>query len=64
MTTVATAALAGSRPNAELYAGNREPTLTEVLNDPIVQRRMASDGVAVVSVEAVIREARGRLGAA
>ncbi|SDG65155.1 hypothetical protein [Roseospirillum parvum] len=61
--TVPDARPAADRPDADLYAGNHEPTLNEVLNDPIVRRRMASDGVAVVSVEAVIREARRRLAA-
>ncbi|WP_141400618.1 hypothetical protein [Magnetospirillum sp. 15-1] len=41
--------------------GGVEPTLDEVMADPIVHRLMARDGVALDSLNSLIAEVRGRL---
>jgi hypothetical protein len=41
--------------------GNAEPSLEEVMADPIVHRLMARDGVALDSLNSLIDEIRGRL---
>ncbi len=43
------------------YAGSEEPTLNELLNDPIMQRLLDSDGIAPESLRAVLDDARARL---
>lgn len=48
---------------ANVYAGREEPCLNEVIDDPIVRRLMASDGVHVDHLLEVIGAAQGRLSA-
>jgi hypothetical protein len=46
-----------------VYIGNREPTLLEILNDPVARLLMASDGLQVEEVLAHVDAARRRLAA-
>jgi hypothetical protein len=46
---------------ARLFAGNREPSLKDVMSDPIVRRLLASDNVAVDHMQRLIAEMQGRL---
>jgi len=56
------AASSGSRARAAAYFGsNAEPSLDEVMADPIVHRLMARDGVGLESLNILIAEVRGRL---
>ncbi|WP_043745632.1 hypothetical protein [Paramagnetospirillum magneticum] len=56
------AALGGRSARAiAYYSGGREPSLDEVMSDPIVHRLMARDGVALESLTTLIAEVRGRL---
>ncbi|KIL98015.1 hypothetical protein CCC_01076 [Paramagnetospirillum magnetotacticum MS-1] len=43
------------------YEGCAEPTLDEVMADPIIHRLMDRDGVALESLTTLIAEVRGRL---
>ena len=43
------------------FSGNGEPSLDEVMGDPMVLRLMARDGVAVAALRSLIAEVRGRL---
>jgi|GEM_PF-3195588 len=44
-----------------VYAGNAEPPLDELVNDPIVRDLMARDGVGLASLCGLIAEVRRRL---
>jgi hypothetical protein len=44
-----------------VYLGNREPTLHEILDDPVARLLMASDGLQVEEVLADVDAARRRL---
>ncbi|MEO0036547.1 MAG: hypothetical protein RLZZ501_2570 [Pseudomonadota bacterium] len=46
---------------AGAYAGNAEPPLDELVNDPMVRGLMARDGVALDSLCGLIAEVRRRL---
>lgn len=55
-------AIGGRSARTFAYCGGGiEPTLDEVMADPIVHRLMARDGVAVDSLNSLIAEVRGRL---
>lgn len=43
------------------FAGNLEPSLEDVMADPIIHRLMDRDGVAVDTLTSLIAEVRGRL---
>lgn len=43
------------------YAGNAEPSLDEVIDDPMVRHLMARDGVVVESLMSLLDEVRLRL---
>lgn len=43
------------------FTGNAEPSLAEVMGDPIVRGLMARDGVLPESLQGLIDEIRGRL---
>ncbi|WP_170834509.1 hypothetical protein [Magnetospirillum fulvum] len=43
------------------YAGNAEPSLDEVIGDPMVRHLMARDGVVVESLMSLLDEVRLRL---
>jgi hypothetical protein len=53
----------GMRPHrpGPYFLGNVEPTLDEVMDDPMVRRLMDRDGVAVDSLLGLIDEVRDRL---
>ena len=54
--------MAGRSTRAFAYCGGGiEPSLDEVMADPIVHRLMARDGVALDSLNTLIAEVRGRL---
>ncbi len=44
------------------FSGRDEPRLQEILDDPIIHRLMASDGVPLDHLLGIIAEARRRLG--
>lgn len=50
-----------TRHGGRCYAGNAEPPLDELVNDPIVRGLMARDGVAIESLCGLIVEVRRRL---
>ncbi|MBI3710541.1 MAG: hypothetical protein HY246_23090 [Proteobacteria bacterium] len=50
------------RRNPRTHDDDREPSLAELLDDPILQTLMARDGVDRVTLERVIDDARRRLG--
>ncbi len=53
---------AGRPSRAFAYChGGTEPSLDEVMADPIIHRLMARDGVALDSLVTLIAEVRGRL---
>ncbi len=54
-------ATGGRSSRSFAYIGGIEPTLDEVMADPIVHRLMARDGVALDSLNSLIAEVRGRL---
>lgn|GEM_PF-2677526 len=43
------------RHDAAAFAGNREPSLVEVLNDPIVRSVMTRDGVPMDMLQGLLR---------
>lgn len=43
------------------FVGNAEPSLDEVMDDPMVRRLMDRDGVAKASLQSLINEVRLRL---
>lgn len=45
----------------DLFVGSHEPTLNELLDDPILDRLLASDGVARATLLSLIAEARKAL---
>lgn len=45
-------------PIAPSYTANREPPLSDVLNDPIVHLVLARDRLALTDVQAFLNEAR------
>ncbi|MTJ83354.1 MAG: hypothetical protein F8N37_20390 [Telmatospirillum sp.] len=47
--------------NADLYVGNREPSLDELLTDPIMTRLLARDGITMADLFEVIADAKDRL---
>ncbi len=50
-----------TRGGAARYAGGEEPRLTDLMEDPVLRRLMASDGVHPEQLMAVIAEARTKL---
>ena len=57
-----TSSKGGIRAKAEIFVdGNHEPSLAEVMADPIVHRLMARDGVGLDSLNSLIDQVRGRL---
>ena len=44
-----------------LYSGNIEPTLDELLSDPITQLLLGRDGLALETTRAIAEDARQRL---
>jgi len=48
----------GVRHDAAAFAGTREPSLVEVLNDPIVRCMMRRDGVPLDSLQGLLRRIR------
>ncbi len=46
---------ASARHDAAAFAGTREPSLVEVLNDPIVRSVMTRDGVPMDSLQGLLR---------
>lgn len=46
---------------AELFLGNREPTLAELLDDPLTRAVYRRDGLSVAQVAALMADARKRL---
>lgn len=57
-------ALPSSGPRGQgisYFAGNAEPSLDEVMADPIINRLMVRDGVAVEFLRSLIAEVRSRL---
>jgi hypothetical protein len=57
-------ALSRSRRNPKVRADDPEPSLDELLDDPVLQLLMARDGVARADLLEVIDDARSRLGIA
>lgn len=53
-----------SKTHAGRFAGVEEPLLTDLLNDPLTQRVMASDGVKQQHLMLVIAEVQARLNGA
>lgn len=49
------------RSRADRFSGHCEPSLHELMTDPILSRLLASDGVAKEDLEALIRTVRNRL---
>jgi hypothetical protein len=47
--------------SAERFAGSREPSLDELLDDPIVARLMASDRIAMDDLLALVGDVRKAL---
>jgi len=47
----------GERHDAESFAGNAEPTMVDVLNEPIVHTMMRRDGVEMESLQHLLHEA-------
>jgi hypothetical protein len=43
------------------FTGNAEPSLTDVMGDPMIRDLMARDGVLPESLQSLIDEIRGRL---
>lgn len=52
------AAPAVRRHDVEAFGGTAEPTLVDVLNEPIVRTMMRRDGVALATLQRVMGEAR------
>ena len=50
-----------SRLPSSFFVGNAEPSLNEIMNDPIMRGMMACDGVAADSLLGLIDEVRTRL---
>ncbi len=57
----AQAALHANAASISRYANNEEPSLSELLADPMIRSLMSSDGVAKDSLCATIRAAQARL---
>ena len=56
------AAMGGrSARSSSFFNGNAEPSLEDLMADPIMHRLMARDGVALDSLNSLIDEVRGRL---
>ena len=49
------------RPSGSFFVGNAEPTLDEIMADPIMRGLMACDGVAADSLLGLIDVVRNRL---
>jgi len=46
------------------FAGNAEPALDELLDDPVLAHMLAADGIPLVALKEVIADAQARLRAA
>ncbi|MBB4284876.1 hypothetical protein [Roseospira goensis] len=51
-----------ARHDVETFAGNAEPALVDVLNEPIVHTMMRRDGVAMASLQSLLHDAERLLG--
>lgn len=51
----------GHMTDAKRFAANEEPSLSELLSDPMVRSLMDSDGVAEDCLSSIIHRARSRL---
>ena len=61
MSTAFSALPSTTRCAAHQFAGREEPPLAEMMEDPIVRRLLASDGVRHETLMAVIAQAKARL---
>ncbi|WP_343866419.1 hypothetical protein [Caenispirillum bisanense] len=52
----------GLRPRADRFAANEEPSIAELMGDPIMDALLARDGLHRDLVHRCIAEARARLG--
>jgi len=43
----------------DAFEGNAEPAMVDVLNEPIVRSMMCRDGVAMDTLQAILRKAEG-----
>ncbi|WP_299440541.1 hypothetical protein [uncultured Rhodospira sp.] len=57
MTNGATLGRAVERHDVDSFAGNAEPTIVDVLNEPIVHTMMRRDGVEMDSLQHLLHEA-------
>jgi hypothetical protein len=48
--------------SASYFLGNEEPTLVDLLDDPVTRYVMASDGIARDDLLMVLEDAKGKLG--
>ncbi|KAA5607401.1 hypothetical protein F1188_01145 [Roseospira marina] len=49
--------LGAFRNDVDAFGGNAEPAMVDVLNEPIVRTVMRRDGVAMDSLQAILRDA-------
>lgn len=61
MTSVLPFPLARARAGAARFVGSEEPPLPELMDDPVLRRLMASDGVRLDHLVALIADARLKL---